>query len=116
MIHRADKLWGHEEWLVNTEKYCSKILYIKHGYLVSYHYHKIKDETFYILNGAVRMMIADRPDSEMRTIQLNEKDQIRIYPNMPHSFESLTDDSRILEVSTHHEEEDSYRLTPSRKL
>ena len=44
-IHK--KGWGYENWLVNTELYCGKILHFNHGKQCSLHYHKIKDETFY---------------------------------------------------------------------
>lgn len=42
------KGWGFEKWIVNNEKYCGKILFFVKGKKCSYHYHEIKDETFYV--------------------------------------------------------------------
>jgi len=36
---------------------------------------------------------------------------VRQYPGQPHQLEALTD-GRIFEVSTHHEDSDSYRVLP----
>ncbi len=45
------KVWGREEWLVNTDKYCGKFLNVDKGYRSSIHHHRNKDETFYLLEG-----------------------------------------------------------------
>jgi quercetin dioxygenase-like cupin family protein len=45
------KGWGGESWVVNNESYCGKILLIKKGFRVSWHYHKLKDETFFCQKG-----------------------------------------------------------------
>ncbi len=100
-IHK--KIWGREEWLANTEKYCGKILTLKPGFACSYHYHKNKDETFFVLKGKVYMKV------EGREMVLNKGESIRINPNEKHQFASLSGTSKIIEISTHHEESDSYR-------
>ena len=45
------KGWGYEDWIVNNDKYCGKELFFKKGKRCSYHYHELKDETFYIASG-----------------------------------------------------------------
>lgn len=107
-IHK--KLWGSEEWLANTEHYCGKILTLNAGFRCSYHYHKKKDETFYVLDGQVYLNL------EGQEMVLNEGDSQRVLPGQRHSFASLADISRIIEISTHHEEEDSYRENESGKV
>ena len=87
---------------MNGEKYCGKIMYLNKGYRCSYHYHKLKDETFYILKGKVLMKVGGK-----KTI-MKEGDSIHILPGMKHSFAGLKD-SEILEISTQHFENDSYR-------
>ena len=103
-----EKIWGSEEWIVNNEKYCGKILNVDKGYKCSYHYHKLKDETFYILKGFVEMTI------EGETSLMVTGDTLRLEPNTKHTFCALKD-SKILEISTQHFEDDSYRLTKSGK-
>ena len=51
------KVWGQEEWVVNNDKYCGKILTVKKGFRCSLHYHKKKHETFYVLEGNLLMEV-----------------------------------------------------------
>lgn len=101
------KTWGSEEWLTNTSLYCGKILNINKGHNCSYHYHKLKDETFYVLSGKVEMTI------EGKTFIMEVGDTIQIPVNIKHTFKAI-EDSKIVEISTQHFESDSYRLTSSK--
>lgn len=145
MINYVKKVWGSEEWLVNTEKYCSKFLNLNHRCECSVHYHAYKDETFYILCGAVELYVVDlkkiipvafpilHPDEpkdyyreylkrkeeilgSLKKVILKNGDQYRLRPFEAHKFRSHTFAAKILEVSTTHKEEDSYRITESRRL
>jgi mannose-6-phosphate isomerase-like protein (cupin superfamily) len=115
MIKLVPKLWGHEEWLVNNDKYCAKYLILKYGYQCSLHYHKKKDETFYVLEGLVNLEIYDDMNDRILTYPLRPGDSYRIKPNLSHRFYTKTPEAKLLEVSTTHYDEDSYRLEISRK-
>jgi rfaE bifunctional protein kinase chain/domain len=95
------KVWGHEEWIVNSE-YCGKKLVLNEGYCCSLHYHKIKDETFYIALGKVGFQLNDEH------FILTPGDSLLITPGTKHRFYGL-EHSEIFEFSTHHMEDDSYR-------
>jgi mannose-6-phosphate isomerase-like protein (cupin superfamily) len=113
MAEKAEKhkkVWGKEEWLANTEKYCGKILTLKPGFSCSYHYHKNKDETFYVLSGLVYLNV------EGQDIIMRKGESLRIQPGQKHKFASLKGTSKIIEISTHHEEDDSYREIESGKI
>ena len=103
------KVWGSEEWIVNTDKYCGKILRLSEGYRCSYHHHKKKDETFYVLSGRVLLELEDKG------IILNAGDLQRILPKQNHRFTGLAR-SDMIEFSTHHDDKDSYRETQSEKI
>lgn len=105
-----NKVWGIEKWIVNTDKYCGKILVIDRARRSSIHYHEKKDETFYLLKGIVLLEINDGEEEVMREDYIGE-----IHPETRHRFTGL-EDSLIVEFSTHHEEIDSYRETESEKL
>jgi mannose-6-phosphate isomerase-like protein (cupin superfamily) len=96
------KAWGKEIWLANTDSYCGKIMELRRGWRCSYHYHKIKDETFFIRKGRLLMEI------EGHSYVMHEGDSVRIRPGQKHRFTGL-DDGEIIEISTHHDEGDSYR-------
>jgi len=98
-----EKVWGSEEWIVNTSLYCGKFLYLKKGKRCSLHYHENKDETFYVLKGKVLMEVSDKE-------KVMKKENVQhITPLTKHRFSGL-EDSVIIEFSTHHEESDSYRV------
>lgn len=103
------KLWGYEKWLENNDKYCCKILSIKKGYQCSLHYHKEKDEMFFLVKGNIRL------ESNGEVSFMREGNFARITPGTKHRFRGIVD-SMIIEVSTHHEESDSYRIEESKKV
>jgi len=47
-VKHVEKVWGSEDWIVNRE-YCGKVLNLNKGFRCSMHYHKNKDETFYVV-------------------------------------------------------------------
>ena len=96
------KEWGKEICLVNRD-YCGKKLILNKGFRCSMHFHKNKDETFYILTGKVLMEIGNK-----KYIMLPGH-SILIEPNTKHRFTGL-EDSEIMEFSTHHEDSDTYKL------
>lgn len=107
MIKKVRKSWGSEIWLINNELYCAKILNCHKNKWSSnglYHYHKKKDETFYILHGKIIL------DVEGKETFLGIGDSYRIFPGQRHRFKSLSPISKILEVSTHHDDTDSFRV------
>ena len=103
------KVWGHEEWIVNNEKYCGKKLVFKKGYRCSMHYHKIKDETFYVISGKILMEL----DGVKRI--MTPGDSQRILPGQKHRVTAY-ENSSLFEISTFHMDEDSYREEVSGKI
>ena len=79
---------------------------IKDGYYCSYHKHKIKDETFYILDGALEVV------KEGQYLIVKTGETLHLKPNEYHSFRALKD-TTFFEFSTQHLDEDNYRLTQS---
>jgi mannose-6-phosphate isomerase-like protein (cupin superfamily) len=102
------KAWGEEHWIVNKE-YCGKKLVLRRGHRCSIHWHKIKDEVFYVISGLVLMEVG----GSARVLRPGMKQYIR--PGDKHRFTGLVD-SEIMEFSTTHMEEDSYRDAPSGKV
>ena len=111
-MSRHEKVWGWEEWIVN-DHYCGKKLFLKSKHRCSMHYHKNKDETFYLQSGLVLLETIE--DNQTKRTILRPGHSYRIRPNVAHRFTGIWE-SEIFEFSTHHEDEDSYRLSPSEKL
>lgn len=106
-----EKVWGTEETVVNTDKYCGKILRLRKGARSSMHAHREKDETFYLISGRVGIEVSDTGGNYERKVML-PGDSERIIPKRFHRFEGL-EDSVIAEFSTHHDDADVVRLEPS---
>lgn len=113
LVYVSPKLWGHEEWIVNNAQYCGKKLVFKGGYSCSLHYHKVKEETFYILSGKV---LIDLEDNRIKTTRIMTPGDVQHIPiGLIHRITALID-SHVIEFSTFHMEEDSYRIIPARKV
>lgn len=108
--HFVSKGWGFEKWIVNNEKYCGKVLYFVKDKKCSFHYHKIKDETFFIQSGSIILKYSSSDNiKDANTIVLNRGDIFHVYPGLRHQMIAL-EDTELIEFSTEHFEEDSYRI------
>jgi len=103
------KGWGEEIIIENNELYCGKILIFKEGCKFSIHYHMNKDETWWVEYGEFIYRWIDTETAEMNEVKLEEGDVVRQRPGQPHQLEAISN-GRIFEVSTHHEDSDSYRV------
>lgn len=104
------KTWGYEQWIENNERYCMKLLHCEDGKWSSegkFHYHRVKDETFFIVSGELR--IEAEVDGVIRRFSLLEGDSYRIKPGIKHRFSCIGDSCDFIEASTQHSDIDSYR-------
>jgi quercetin dioxygenase-like cupin family protein len=116
------KGWGSELHLVNNDLYCGKILSIEKDKKLSVHYHLLKDETFYCTKGKVIIYWSDEKDEEaleealksgnrssLKEEILSPGDAFHIPAGRIHQPWAL-EDSELIEFSTTHYDDDSYRL------
>ena len=103
------KGWGSELIIENNEMYCGKLLRFKGGHKFSMHYHMVKDETWYVKEGEFLYRWIDTDNAKIVERELYSGDVVRQLPGQPHQLEAITD-GLIFEVSTHHENSDSYRV------
>jgi mannose-6-phosphate isomerase-like protein (cupin superfamily) len=108
---RVEKQWGHELWIHNDKQYCGKLLvFTNSGNKFSMHYHMIKNETWYVQEGAFQFDWIDTESAERCYTQLQKGDVVYIEKGLPHQLTALIDNSIVFEVSTEHFDEDSYRI------
>lgn len=106
----CSKSWGHEKWIVNNDDYCGKILFFAKGLKCSFHYHKLKDETFYIQSGKVIVRYSPGDNIEYSCSDvLEEGDVFHVPRGLRHQIEAILD-SHVYEFSTKHFDSDSYRI------
>jgi mannose-6-phosphate isomerase-like protein (cupin superfamily) len=111
MIHKATKHkkdWGYEDWLHNSKDYCGKILTVFQDKSSSWHYHKLKNETFYIQSGIILLEIID--NDICKTYKMQKGDIFDISKGTKHRFTGLSKVAKVFEVSTQHFDDDSIKV------
>lgn len=98
--------WGYQLRFVNEAEYCGKMLVLTNGTSGSLHYHEKKKESFVVLHGVVWVGWKDGTG-----IMLYRGDSVTIPRRRAHRMaRQCSDPSIILEVSTHDDDNDTYRV------
>jgi mannose-6-phosphate isomerase-like protein (cupin superfamily) len=134
----VSKRWGYELWIENNKDYCGKHLHVVPPHWCSFHYHKNKKETFYVIGGELLLIYAPYSEQLAEEIKsspsprwdwtigypcpstlyhqfttkiLTKGDSLTIAPYTIHTFTSNTPSPcDFIEVSTFHEDSDSVRI------
>jgi len=96
--------WGYQLRFVNTDKYSGKFLVLENSERGSAHYHKNKDETFTCIDGKVCVCL------NYKERILKPGDSIHIPSDMVHWYYAPENWAVILEVATHDDDDDTYKV------
>ena len=100
-LYVVEKPWGHEEIWASTSRYAGKILFIKKGHRLSRQYHRMKEETIMVLDGALVCEEGPRKKGDKVIRHLMQPgDVFHITPGTIHRFCAEDEDVRLVEVST----------------
>jgi mannose-6-phosphate isomerase-like protein (cupin superfamily) len=111
-VNIVTKGWGREIWIANNDLYCGKILEIKKGKRCSWHFHKLKTESFYLRAGLLLVRVSESPDSAIvEQFELRAGECMDVPRGLVHQMEAV-EDSELFEFSTQHFDSDSHRLSP----
>jgi mannose-6-phosphate isomerase-like protein (cupin superfamily) len=105
--NRVNKPWGHEIIWSKCDKFVGKILCINKDQKLSRQYHKQKEETIFVLSGALLLEVG--MGEKMEQIILKRGQSFHITPGTIHRFIAGFGDVELAEVSTP-ELEDVVRL------
>ena len=110
---KVDKGWGYELIWATNDNYCGKIMvFEKQGAKFSMHFHKEKDESWFVNTGKFKVRWLDTKTATLYEKELGEGDTWHNPPLQPHQLEALEPMSSITEVSTADSVEDNYRIMP----
>ena len=131
LVDMVSKSWGFEKRIINNDKYCGKLLYVVKNKHTSLHYHKSKDETFYVHAGKAKVYYTDNlkqaktcvdnailnpadgslsiPIHQLESVTLNVGDAFRVPAGRVHRIYAV-EDIQLYEFSTTHDEGDTVRL------
>lgn len=109
----VQKGWGYELIWATNDQYCGKIMFFeKAGAQTSMHFHKEKDETWFVNSGRFKVRYIDTSNSMLYEKELEEGSTWHNPPLFPHQLIALTNEASITEVSTPDSVEDNYRIGP----
>ena len=96
-LKRTEKPWGYEVLWAKTDKYVGKILFIKKGHRLSYQYHEIKEESFYLAQGVMEFEYEKNGTRKREKLQAGMN--FHIPPLMKHRM-IAKEDCTVFEGST----------------
>ena len=105
----VEKGWGHELIWATNDLYCGKHMKFNKGAKFSMHFHKDKDESWYVLAGKFRVIWIETQNADVRAKELKTGDTWHNPPLLPHQIECI-EEGTIIEVSTPDSVEDNYRV------
>tara|TARA_B000000609_G_scaffold142161_1_gene121455 strand:- start:604 stop:972 length:369 start_codon:yes stop_codon:yes gene_type:complete len=105
----VEKGWGHELIWATNDLYCGKLMKFNKGAKFSMHFHKDKDESWYVLAGKFRVIWIETQNADVRAKELKTGDTWHNPPLLPHQIECI-EEGTIIEVSTPDSVEDNYRV------
>ena len=113
VIVDEDHDWGYQLRFVNEAEYCGKFLVLENSSWGSLHFHHKKKETFVVLYGILSII-----HEEYGVEYLNRGEQYTFEPHVAHKMRKANDHTYfgnrdvciVLEVSTHDDDSDTYRI------
>ena len=107
----VEKGWGNELIWASNDKYCGKLMTFYAGAKFSMHFHKEKEETWFVQNGKFIVRWIDTKTANIIETTLNKGDTWHNPPCLPHQLVCI-EAGTIIEVSTPDSVEDNYRVMP----
>jgi mannose-6-phosphate isomerase-like protein (cupin superfamily) len=112
-VHIEPKGWGREIWIANNSLYCGKILEIRRGRRCSLHYHVLKNESFFLRTGRLRVRVKwtvhGARAQAVEEFEMSAGQCLDVPAGLIHQMEAL-EDAELLEFSTQHFDSDSHRV------
>jgi|TARA_B100000123_G_scaffold111105_2_gene81714 mannose-6-phosphate isomerase-like protein (cupin superfamily) len=110
---KVEKGWGYELIWATNDLYCGKIMvFEKVGSKFSMHFHKQKDESWFVNNGRFLLRWIDTESAKLNEQELRSGDTWHNPPLQPHQLVCMEPGSSITEVSTADSVEDNFRIWP----
>jgi len=108
----VNKSWGNEIRIVDNEdnNYSGKLLNINQNESTSTHFHSKKHKTFYVLIGSLYIEIIEPESAELMRYTVDSEETFEIEQNVTHRLYAQDSGVTVIEISTHHDDEDVYRV------
>jgi mannose-6-phosphate isomerase len=98
---RVEKPWGHELIWAHADAYVGKMLVVKAGESLSLQFHRVKDESWYVLEGRAKLELGAAGDAVLKSEMIGAGDCFHFKPGTVHRVTAV-EDTTIIEASTPH--------------
>ena len=98
---RIEKPWGHELLWAEADQYVGKTLFVKAGEQLSLQFHRVKDESWYVLSGRAMVEVGALGKAVLSREVVAAGAAFHFVPGTVHRIRAL-EDTTILEASTPH--------------
>jgi mannose-6-phosphate isomerase-like protein (cupin superfamily) len=105
------KGWGSEFIWATNDKYCGKFMNFETGRRFSMHFHRDKEETWYVQSGKFIVRWINTATAELHEKEIGDGAVWHNPPCQPHQLICI-EAGTIIEVSTPDSVEDNYRVLP----
>ena len=105
----VEKGWGSELIWATNDRYCGKLMNFRTGARFSMHFHRDKEETWYVQSGRFVVRGIDTATAEPHEEELQQGSVWHNVPCMPHQLQCI-EAGTVIEVSTPDSVEDNYRV------
>ena len=96
---KVEKPWGHELIWAKSERYAGKTLFVRAGESLSLQFHKVKDESWYVLSGRAELELGAPGERVLDSEVVGAGAAFHFPPGTVHRITAV-EDTTILEVST----------------
>lgn len=96
-MRKVEKPWGFEMIWAETEHYVGKLLHINAGNKLSKQYHKVKEETIYVLSGTLYNY-----EDDGSITKVEPGCALHIHVGQIHRFGANESSVELIEVSTNY--------------
>jgi len=98
-VRRVDKPWGWELIFAETASYVGKVLHVARGKRLSRQYHRVKEETLYVVEGCI--LLETGPAGSETSTRVGKGEAFHVPPGTIHRFTAI-EETDLVEVSTPH--------------
>ena len=111
----TNKDWGNVIKIVDNEdnNYSGRILNINQNQMTSTHFHSKKHKTIYVLQGTLTIEIIEPTNGETISFDVDSEECFDIEQNVAHRLMAKDGGVTAIEISTFHQDEDVYRVSPA---
>ena len=111
----TNKDWGNVIKIVDNEdnNYSGRILNINQNQMTSTHFHSKKHKTIYVLQGTLTIEIIEPTNGEVISFDVDSEECFDIEQNVAHRLMAKDGGVTAIEISTFHQDEDVYRVSPA---